>query len=82
MVSIAGRADGGARARRQEPVDLRRGRDQPRWAEGLVRLVKDGRLRKLEITRIDGAPAAESPVADHLRAAGFADGYKGLTFRA
>ena len=55
--------------------------DHPQWAEGLVRLVKDGRLRKLEITRIDGAPAAESPVADHLRAAGFADGYKGLTFR-
>ncbi len=55
--------------------------DHPGWAEGLVRLVKDGRLRKLEITRIDGAPAAESVVADHLRAAGFADGYKGLTFR-
>ena len=55
--------------------------DHPGWAEGLVRLVKDGRLRKLEITRIDGAPAAESAVADHLRAAGFADGYKGLTFR-
>jgi ATP-dependent helicase Lhr and Lhr-like helicase len=55
--------------------------DHPHWADGLVRLVKDGRLRKLEITRIDGAPAAESPAADHLRAAGFADGYKGLTFR-
>jgi ATP-dependent helicase Lhr and Lhr-like helicase len=55
--------------------------DHPQWAEGLIRLVKDGRLRKLEITRIDGAPAAESTVADQLRAVGFADGYKGLTFR-
>ncbi len=55
--------------------------DHPGWAEGLVRLVKDGRLRKVEIGRIDAAPAAESPVADHLRAAGFVDGYKGLTFR-
>ena len=70
------------RAGGQEPVHLRRPppttRTGPRaWSA----LVKDGRLRKLEIARIDGAPAAESPVADHLRAAGFVDGYKGLTFR-
>ncbi len=56
--------------------------DHPHWAEGLVRLVKDGRMRKLEITKIDGAPAVESPVADQLRQAGFVDGYKGLVFRA
>jgi ATP-dependent helicase Lhr and Lhr-like helicase len=55
--------------------------DHPQWAEGLVRLVKDGRLRKIEISRIDGSPASESPAAEHLRAAGFTDGYKGLTFR-
>ncbi len=55
--------------------------DHPRWADGVVRLVKDGRLRKLEIARIDGAPAAESPVAEHLIAAGFVVGYKGLVFR-
>jgi ATP-dependent Lhr-like helicase len=53
----------------------------PHWAEGLTSLVKDGRLRKLEIAKIDGAPAAESPVADHLRQAGFTDAYKGLLFR-
>ncbi len=56
--------------------------DHPHWAEGLVRLVKDGRLRKIEISRIDGAPATESPVADQLRGAGFTDGYKGLTLRS
>jgi ATP-dependent Lhr-like helicase len=54
----------------------------PHWAEGLARLVKDGRVRKIEIARIDGAPAAESPAADHLRRAGFADGYKGLILRS
>jgi ATP-dependent helicase Lhr and Lhr-like helicase len=31
------------------------------------------------IETIDGEPAATSPWADALRAAGFADGYKGLT---
>ena len=56
--------------------------DHPHWAEGLARLVKDGRLRKLEIARIDGAPSAESPAADHLRHAGFIDGYKGLLLRS
>ncbi len=56
--------------------------DHPHWCEGLTGLVKDGRMRKLEITKIDGAPAVESPVADHLRQAGFVDGYKGLLFRA
>ena len=30
--------------------------DHPHWAEGLTGLVKDGRLRKLEITKIDGGP--------------------------
>jgi ATP-dependent helicase Lhr and Lhr-like helicase len=51
------------------------------WADGLARLVKDGRAKKLEITRIDGGPPSESPAAEHLRAAGFVDGYKGLLFR-
>ncbi len=53
----------------------------PHWADGLTSLVKDGRLRKLEIAKIDGAPAAESPAAEQLRQAGFIDGYKGLLFR-
>ena len=51
------------------------------WAQGLASLVKDGRLSRLEITKIDGAPAVESPLADVLRTAGFADGYRGLTLR-
>ena len=54
----------------------------PHWAEGLVALVKDGRLRKIDLTKIDGASPSESPVVDHLRSVGFADGYKGLTLRS
>jgi len=33
----------------------------------------------LQIERIDDEPARTSPHAPRLRAAGFADGYKGLT---
>ncbi|MGH2829953.1 MAG: hypothetical protein ACRDJM_05670, partial [Actinomycetota bacterium] len=56
--------------------------DDPSWIEGLVSLVKDGRVRSLELSRIDGAPAREAPFADALRAAGFADAYRGLTLRS
>ena len=52
------------------------------WAEALAGLVKDGRLRRIEIAKIDGAATAESAATDDLRAAGFVDGYKGLTYRA
>ena len=51
------------------------------WADVIAGLVKDARLRKVELTRIDGRPAAESPLADALRQRGFTDGYRGLTFR-
>jgi ATP-dependent Lhr-like helicase len=51
------------------------------WADGVAALVRDGRATKLEITRIDGEPAATSPWAPALRAAGFTDGYKGLVLR-
>jgi ATP-dependent Lhr-like helicase len=37
--------------------------------------------RGLAIERIDGAPAAESPLAEHLARRGFAAGYRGLTLR-
>jgi ATP-dependent Lhr-like helicase len=51
------------------------------WVDALIGLVKDGRIRKLELQRIDGLPAAESPLAERLRDAGFAEGYRGLTVR-
>jgi ATP-dependent Lhr-like helicase len=51
------------------------------WADALASLVKDGRLRRVELIRIDGEPASSSPHAGRLREAGFADGYRGLTLR-
>jgi ATP-dependent Lhr-like helicase len=51
------------------------------WVDALASLVKDGRLRRIELARIDGAPAAESPFAEALRTAGFVDGYRGLVLR-
>ena len=58
------------------------GVDPDAWVDALASLAKDGRLRKLELTRIDGAPAGDSPLADRLRGAGFTDGYRGLTLRS
>jgi ATP-dependent Lhr-like helicase len=57
------------------------GSEPAAWADALAGLVKDGRLRRIELQRIDGLPVGESPLADGLRAAGFVDGYRGLTLR-
>ncbi len=52
------------------------------WVDALSRLVKDGRLRQLEIQRVDGLPVRESDALDALRAAGFRDGYRGVILRS
>ena len=57
------------------------GADPSTWADALASLVKDGRLRRIELVRIDGEPSAGSPHAQRLREAGFADGYRGLVLR-
>jgi ATP-dependent Lhr-like helicase len=57
------------------------GADPSTWADALASLVKDGRLRRIELVRIDGEPSAASPHAQRLRDAGFADGYRGLVLR-
>jgi ATP-dependent Lhr-like helicase len=52
------------------------------WADALASLVKDGRLRSLEVRTVDGEPVANAPeVASGLRRVGFADGYRGLVLR-
>ena len=51
------------------------------WVDAIASLVKDGRLRRIELTRIDGAPAVESSFAEALRTAGFVEGYRGLVLR-
>ncbi len=53
--------------------------DLPSWVDGLVELVKDRRVPRLVVTRIDGGPPVEAPaVAQVLAAAGFVEGYRGL----
>ena len=51
------------------------------WIEAVQGLVKNGRLTKLEIAKVDGEPVRETPVAARLEVAGFSPGYKGMTFR-
>jgi ATP-dependent Lhr-like helicase len=52
------------------------------WIEAIVAEHKEGRLGSLQIQRIDDGPARESALAPALRAAGFVDGYRGLTLRS
>ncbi|WP_334143180.1 DNA glycosylase AlkZ-like family protein [Rhabdothermincola sp.] len=53
----------------------------PHWVEGLAALVKDGRVRRLEITRVDSEPASASGLAAQLREVGFAPSHRGLVLR-
>jgi ATP-dependent Lhr-like helicase len=52
------------------------------WIGALMELVKDGRLRRLEIAKVDGVPIRETPWVARLETAGFQSGYKGLIYRA
>jgi ATP-dependent Lhr-like helicase len=57
-------------------------KDDTSWPDALASLVKDGRLRSLEVRTVDGEPVASRPdVASALRRVGFADGYRGLVLR-
>ena len=53
------------------------------WAGALIGLVHAGRMKAVEIRKVDGDGLADAPVAllDLLRSAGFADGYRGLVAR-
>jgi ATP-dependent Lhr-like helicase len=57
------------------------GADPSAWADAVADLVKDGRVRRIELRTIDGEPATSHPCADALRAVGFVEGYRGLTLR-
>jgi ATP-dependent Lhr-like helicase len=53
-----------------------------RWAETLAALLHAGRIRSLEVRKVDGAALeAGSPAAMALAAAGFTAGYRGFTLR-
>jgi ATP-dependent Lhr-like helicase len=51
------------------------------WADALAALVKDGRLRRIELQTIDGRSVREHPAAEALLEAGFVEGYRGLILR-
>jgi ATP-dependent Lhr-like helicase len=51
------------------------------WLDALVAAHKEGRVPRLALERVDDQPARAAPLADALRAAGFVDGYKGLTLK-
>jgi ATP-dependent Lhr-like helicase len=56
--------------------------DHPGWAAALATLVERGRLRSIEIGKVNGGPVAGTAVEDALRDAGFTEGYRGWTHRA
>ncbi len=49
------------------------------WPEGFGALVESGRVRRLQIAKIDDATAPESAWAERFTESGFVDGYRGLT---
>jgi ATP-dependent helicase Lhr and Lhr-like helicase len=52
------------------------------WLADLGALVRRGRLRKLEITKVDGVDVHGTAWAALLEEAGFTPGYRGLTLRS
>ncbi len=56
--------------------------DPSAWLPSLHHLVDDGRLRRLEIAKVDGQDVREvSGWPEWLEAAGFRPGYRGFTYR-
>jgi ATP-dependent Lhr-like helicase len=55
--------------------------DRSGWAAALGSLVDRGRLRSIEIGKVDGAPVAGSTAEGQLRDAGFSEGYRGWVYR-
>jgi hypothetical protein len=52
------------------------------WADALAGLVKDGRVRALEIRKVDGQPVTAAPeIVASLQRVGFVDSYRGVVLR-
>jgi ATP-dependent Lhr-like helicase len=52
------------------------------WADALAGLVKDGRVRALEIRKVDGQPVTAAPeTVASLQRVGFVDSYRGVVLR-
>jgi ATP-dependent helicase Lhr and Lhr-like helicase len=60
--------------------------DDRSWAEALADLVRAGRLRRVEVRKVDGELLSASPVNAEItaaaKAAGYTDGYRGLQYTA
>ena len=54
------------------------GDDHSLWAAAVVERKVSGRVKRIELTKIDGVPVREHAAASALRAAGFVDSYRGL----
>jgi ATP-dependent Lhr-like helicase len=48
----------------------------------LRRLVVDGRLKRLQLERVDGMPVADAALRDRLGRLGFRAGYRGFVLAA
>ncbi len=59
--------------------------DDTSWSAALISLVKDGRMKSVEIRKVNGdgltGPAVPDGLVELLRSTGFADGYRGLVAR-
>ena len=63
-------------------VTFERAVTDTRWADALAALVADGRVRHVEVRKVDGVPVATGgPWASALRGAGFEEGYRGWVCR-
>ena len=52
--------------------------DHATWVAALVERQAGGRVKRVEVTKIDAMPVREHPAAPVLRAAGFVDSYRGM----
>jgi ATP-dependent Lhr-like helicase len=56
--------------------------DDTSWVDALALIVKDGRVRNIEIRKVNGdAPDSASSIVAALKRSGFVDGYRGLVLR-
>jgi ATP-dependent Lhr-like helicase len=60
--------------------------DDRSWAEALADQVRAGRLRKVELRKIDGDALTTAPagaaITNVAKSAGYIDGYRGLVFQS
>ena len=55
-------------------------RENDLWVEPVKELARRGLVRSIEIGKIDGEPAGDSPIGATLIDQGFVKAYKGLTW--